>query len=177
MAGLSRTGRWVLAAAVIATAPLAAWGGGCSSSLSSVQPDASGQAGSTGAGGGAGTATAGTSGAAGDGGGSGSGGIGGGGAGCSGADAGCCPQCCSAQAGSTGTPGAAGAPAVGTSNTPYCSADGQEYRYCSMFLYASLPAGCAAGCIQGTYTFVWLAQSCPNGCGPRMPDGGNPGCL
>jgi len=30
MAGLNRMGRWVLAVAVIATAPLAGWGGGCS---------------------------------------------------------------------------------------------------------------------------------------------------
>jgi len=75
MAGLSRMGRWVLALAVLGTAPLATWGGGCSSSLTSVQPDASGHAGATGAGGAAGTSgEAGTSGASGAGG---------------------CPACCS----------------------------------------------------------------------------------
>jgi len=80
MRGLNRAGRWVLALAVLGTAPLATWGGGCSSSLTSVQPDASGHAGATGAGGAAGTSgEAGTSGTA----------------GCSGADAGCCPACCS----------------------------------------------------------------------------------
>jgi hypothetical protein len=65
----------MLALAVLGTAPLATWGGGCSSSLTSVQPDASGHAGATGAGGAAGTSgEAGTSGASGAGG---------------------CPECCS----------------------------------------------------------------------------------
>jgi len=176
----------MLALAVLGTAPLATWGGGCSSSMTAIHPDASGGAGTTGSAGAAGGTTgtggvAGTSGVGGQSGagvagaqaghggiggqsGSSGGGGGGGAAGCSGADAGCCPACCSGD------------------NTPYCSADG-KYNSCFLALSSTLPPGCAATCsTSGIYTYVWEAQTCSNGCNGRGPDGGiggnggAPGC-
>jgi hypothetical protein len=149
-------GRWVLALAVLGTAPLAMWGGGCSSSLNNVQPDASaGAGGGSGAGGG----EAGTSGGAGTGGfheGAGAGGHSGAGGG-----GGACPECCPQ-----------------TGDSPHCSSDGHEYFSCALVRIETLPSGCACP-RDGIYSYVWQAQTCGAlGCvNPGSGGFGPEGCV
>jgi hypothetical protein len=150
-----------LAVAVLGTAPLATWGGGCSSSLKSVQPDGGGgTAGSTGG-------TTGAAGTMGAGGGAGTSGVGGqSGSGGGGGGAGGCPACCDPY------------------GTSYCSAEG-NYMSCLNDgpLSSMLPAECASVCPVPGYVHVWRVQICANGCNGPGPDGGigggggAPGCA
>jgi hypothetical protein len=162
MRGWNGAGRWVLALAVLGTAPLAMLGGGCSSNLQSVQPDAGG--GNGGGGGIAGTSgeagttgEAGTSGAAGATGGFREGAGAGGHSGAGGVGGGACPGCCDGN--------------------PYCSADGREYRSCAQVLKATLPSECPMCPGDGIYTIVWTAQTCGAlGC-VNPGAGGAMGCV